>query len=164
MRPIKGLLDLPNMYFRTIISSFIQVRLESNMGLRGVSVIMMVMILLIAKNTNADSFCYARCMISCLRSKQPSSVCVALCRYCGNQVQESLDQHYYCKLDCSLARCAKYSNGMHIHLLHFLYIIFNFFPFLIVCFFLGLTDKNMMETCLDRCSQSNCDIKAPSPS
>ncbi|VVA36543.1 PREDICTED: TAP1 [Prunus dulcis] len=82
------------------------------MELKGASVVVMVVILLITGNAIADDPCFQQCLNNC---DQLPVLCVRLCLgKCPpdpNLPQNPVDlSHYYCKIGCSLHQCHKFSH------------------------------------------------------
>lgn len=94
------------------------------MELKGASVVVMVVILLITGNAIADEHCFQQCLNNC---DQLPVLCVRLCLgKCPpdpNLPQNPVDlSHYYGKIGCSLHQFHKFSHGT---LCLFIYIVLN---------------------------------------
>lgn len=135
------------------------------MELKGVFLVLIMVILLIAGNAIADD-CYMNCTASC-----PTPTTRECFKNCGNQcsgstgdlAQKTKGHQHHCKHRCS-HHCVKYRNGTHprpLSLYHF-----NFFFLcdknVLNCIFF-IADQKKMERCMHHCT-TNCHIKAPGPS
>ncbi|KAK9927186.1 hypothetical protein M0R45_024384 [Rubus argutus] len=109
------------------------------MELKGVSLVVMLLILLVTGNAQTEDRCYPDCIAAC--PIPISNRCVDFCRHmCSvgsplpGLAQKTKDHHHHhCKLGCS-HHCAKYRD-----------------------------DEKKMARCMHHC-ETNCNIKAPSPS